>query len=88
MSDNLSLQLTKKSIAARKRAVKCVALLSPAERAVYDRIVQGKSASEIADELHRSTFTISNHTRRIFKAFGTQSRSKLLAMLVVPLNGS
>jgi DNA-binding CsgD family transcriptional regulator len=88
MTTTQSVRLDAKMLRSRKKAQKCIAQLSPAEKAVYDRILQGKSAIEIAKELRRSPFTVSNHTRKIFEAFGTQSRSKLLAMLVVPLSAT
>ena len=83
---SVTIRLDQKMLRTRNRVKKSLQLLSPAEKAVYDRIVQGKSAVEIAKELKRSPFTVSNHTRKIFEAFGTQSRSKLLAMLVVPID--
>jgi DNA-binding CsgD family transcriptional regulator len=57
-------------------------LLTPAERTVFHQLLAGRSADEIAERLGNSAFTIANHTRRIFSAFGVNSRSQLLALFV------
>jgi DNA-binding CsgD family transcriptional regulator len=54
-------------------------LLSPAERVVLGYLLNGDSAKAIAEKLDRSPFTISNHTRKIFQAFGLNSRGKVIA---------
>jgi len=56
-----------------------VDLLSPAERVVLGYLINGDSAKAIAGKLDRSPFTISNHTRKIFQAFGLNSRGKVIA---------
>ena len=53
--------------------------LPPMQRRVFDEICQGKSTAEISRTLGRSAYTISNHTKAIFKAFGVKSRAALLA---------
>lgn len=81
-----TLHIDAKRLRTRNKVIACLELLSPAERLVYDKMIEGKSAKTIAQELRRSTFTVSNHTRRIFDAFGTSSRSTLISMLVVPID--
>jgi len=56
--------------------------LTPAELTVLLRLLAGKSAKAIAASLERSHFTINNHTRKIFAAFGVNSRAQLLARCV------
>ena len=56
-----------------------VALLTPAQRAVYDLLLLGRATSEIAAEQGRSEFTIRNHIKAILKAFAVNSRGALLA---------
>jgi DNA-binding CsgD family transcriptional regulator len=53
--------------------------LSPAERVVLAHLINGDSAKAIGAKLDRSPFTISNHTRKIFQAFGLNSRAKVIA---------
>jgi DNA-binding NarL/FixJ family response regulator len=55
------------------------ALLTPAQRAVYELLLLGRSTSEIAQEQGRSEFTIRNHVKAILKTFGLNSRTALLA---------
>lgn len=56
-----------------------VGQLSTAERSVLRELLAGKSAREIARSLGRSTFTVNNHTRRLFEVFGVHSRALLIA---------
>jgi DNA-binding CsgD family transcriptional regulator len=56
-----------------------VALLTPAQRAVYDLLLLGRATAEIAAEQGRSEFTIRNHIKAILKAFNVNSRGALLA---------
>lgn len=51
----------------------------PAQRAVFARLLEGKSAKAIGAELERSSFTVTNHTRKIFSALGVHSRDELRA---------
>lgn len=53
--------------------------LPPMQRRVYDALCRGLSNAEIARELGRSEFTIRNHIKLIFKAFGVNSRAELIA---------
>lgn len=53
--------------------------LPPMQRRVFAEICKGKSNAEIAKTLGRSTFTVSNHIKQIFKTFGVGSRSALVA---------
>jgi DNA-binding CsgD family transcriptional regulator/tetratricopeptide (TPR) repeat protein len=57
-------------------------VLPPMQKRVFDGICQGKSTAEIARDLGRSEFTVSNHIKQIFKAFNVGSRSSLLAEAV------
>jgi DNA-binding CsgD family transcriptional regulator len=54
-------------------------VLPPMQQRVFDELCQGKPTSEIARSLERSEWTISNHIKEIFKAFGVKSRAALLA---------
>ncbi len=56
-----------------------IASLTKAQRAVYELLVLGKSTAEIAEQQKRSEFTVRNHIKVIFKAFGVRSRPALLA---------
>jgi DNA-binding CsgD family transcriptional regulator len=53
--------------------------LTPARRAVYELLLQGLTTAQIATEQGRSEFTVRNHVKAIFKAFGVKSRPALLA---------
>ena len=53
--------------------------LSRAERVVLAYLINGDSAKAIGAKLKRSPYTISNHTRKIFQAFGLNSRGKVIA---------
>jgi DNA-binding NarL/FixJ family response regulator len=52
--------------------------LTPARRAVFDLLMEGCSTADIAKRLGRSTFTVRNHIKVIFKVFGATSRSALV----------
>jgi DNA-binding CsgD family transcriptional regulator len=53
--------------------------LTPAQRRVFDLLVGGASTDEIVATLGRSVFTVRNHIKAIFMAFGVTSRTALLA---------
>jgi DNA-binding NarL/FixJ family response regulator len=53
--------------------------LAPMQRLVLEEICKGKTTRQIAEGLHRSKHTISNHVKVIFKAFAVRSRSALVA---------
>jgi DNA-binding CsgD family transcriptional regulator len=53
--------------------------LPPMQQRVFHEICQGKSNADIARSFGRSEFTISNHIKQIFKAFGVGSRTALIA---------
>ena len=55
------------------------AKLSPSQQTVFEELCHGKSTAEIARALGRSEYTVSNHIKEIFKAFGVRSRAALLA---------
>ena len=52
--------------------------LTPAQRAVFDMLLEGRGTDEIAGALERSAFTVRNHIKAIFKAYGVSSRSALI----------
>lgn len=58
------------------------AKLSKSERRVFDELLHGGSAKAIGEKLGRSPHTVSNHTRKIFSAFGVSSRARLVARCV------
>ena len=53
--------------------------LTAAQSAVYELLLQGLSTAQIAGAQGRSEFTVRNHIKAIFKAFGVRSRPALLA---------
>ncbi len=55
-----------------------MANLTPRQRAIVDRLGDGKSSARIADELHLSCATIAFHRGRIRKALGLKSEWDLL----------
>lgn len=56
-------------------------LLSPAERRVFDKALDGLSTQAIADELVLSEATIRSHLTRIYAKFGVRGRIELLARM-------
>lgn len=52
--------------------------LTPAQRAVFDLLMDGRGTVQIAKDLNRSTFTVRNHIKAIFKVFGVTSRPALI----------
>lgn len=52
--------------------------LTAAQRAVLDLLLEGRGTEEIAQALGRSTYTVRNHIKAIFKAFGVNSRPALI----------
>jgi DNA-binding CsgD family transcriptional regulator len=52
--------------------------LTLAQRTVFDLLLEGRGTDEIAATLGRSTFTVRNHIKAIFKAFGVNSRPALI----------
>ncbi len=53
--------------------------LTPAQRGVFDLLVQGRSTTEIAAERSISPFTVRNHVKAVLHAFDVPSRPALLA---------
>ena len=56
-----------------------VETLTPAQRKVYDLLVQGLSTSQIGARLGRSEFTVRNHVKAVYKAPNLKSRASLIA---------
>lgn len=52
--------------------------LTPAQRAVFDLLMEGRKTADIAKMLGRSTYTVRNHVKAIFKIFGVRSRATLI----------
>lgn len=52
--------------------------LTAAQQTVLDLLLQGRGTDEIARDLGRSAFTVRNHIKAIFKAYGVSSRSALI----------
>jgi DNA-binding NarL/FixJ family response regulator len=52
--------------------------LTVAQRAVFDLLLDGYGTDRIAAKLGRSSFTVRNHIKAIFKAFGVTSRPALI----------
>jgi DNA-binding NarL/FixJ family response regulator len=55
-----------------------IALLSTAERAVFDLYCEGYTADEIAKKLYLSINTIKTHSKRIYMKLNVSSRKELL----------
>lgn len=56
--------------------------LTPAQRAVFDLLMEGRKTADIAKALGRSTYTVRNHVKAIFKSFGVRSRSTLIVRAI------
>jgi DNA-binding CsgD family transcriptional regulator len=56
--------------------------LTPAESRVADQLVQGKSLSDAADELHITSQTARTHLKRIFGKTNTNRQSELMRLLL------
>lgn len=54
------------------------------QQRVLQHMCRGESTMQIAKALGRSRYTVSNHIKRIFKAFGVSSRAALLAKALRP----
>jgi DNA-binding CsgD family transcriptional regulator/predicted negative regulator of RcsB-dependent stress response len=52
--------------------------LTPAQRLVLELLVDGRSTEEITGKLGRSEFTVRNHIKALFKAYGVNSRAALI----------
>ncbi len=52
--------------------------LTPAQRAVFDLLMEGRKTAEIAKMLGRSAYTVRNHIKVIFKIFDVSSRPALI----------
>jgi len=55
--------------------------LTPAETRVAIRLIVGRSAPGIAQDLHLSPLTVRTHIKRVFKKVGVRSQSQLMAAL-------
>lgn len=55
------------------------AAITPAQALVFEKLLEGLGNAAIAAELGRSEFTIRNHVKAIFHAYGVRSRAELLA---------
>ncbi len=53
--------------------------LPPMQQKVFEQLCKGYSTAQIAKNLGRSEYTVKNHIKLIFKAFGVRSRAALLA---------
>lgn len=69
----------KKTKKVRRSATK---QLSPRERQVLEKLLNGSSEKEVAVELDVSANTVHQYVKRLYQAFGVQSRSALLARFI------
>lgn len=69
-------ELRRQTIAKRPTPV-----LPPMQQRVFEELCRGLSTAEIARNLGRSEYTIKNHIKLIFKAFGVKSRAALIAQV-------
>ena len=53
--------------------------LTPAQRRVFWKLIDGLSEKEISDELHIAVNTTHNHKRRIYEVFEISSQAALIA---------
>ena len=67
--------------ARRAEAAARVALLSPREREVLDRVVEGQYNKVIADELGISLSTVEIHRKRVMEKLQAESLSDLIRLL-------
>lgn len=58
--------------------------LTPAERAVVDLVVAGRTNREVAAELHLSPKTVEHHLGSAFRKVGVSNRTELAARLAEP----
>jgi len=56
-----------------------LAVLTPAQRRVFWKLIEGNSEKEIAEGLHISVNTAHNHKRRIYEVFEISSQAALIA---------
>jgi DNA-binding CsgD family transcriptional regulator len=54
----------------------------PVKQRIFEEICKGKSPAQIAELLGRSEYTVSNHIKEIYKVFGVNSRSALVAAAI------
>lgn len=64
------------------QGVPAVTLLSPAERRVFDLLLEGMAEKQIGSRLHISQHTVHCHVRAIYRAFQVHSRPELFARLM------
>lgn len=62
-----------------RRAPEAKTTLPPMQQRVFEELCRGLATAEIAKNLGRSEYTIKNHIKLIFKAFGVKSRASLIA---------
>jgi DNA-binding CsgD family transcriptional regulator len=58
-----------------------VALLTPAQRRVFNQLLSGYSEKRIARQLALSSHTVHNHVRAVYRLLGVHSRPELLAQI-------
>ena len=58
------------------------AVLSKAQRRVFDLILKGLGEKQIAEQLHLSPTTIHNHIQAIYRVFNVHSRPELLVRIM------
>jgi DNA-binding CsgD family transcriptional regulator len=73
--------LRREALRLTENAASPLAQLSPAERRVLEKICEGSTSRQIAEELDRSTSTVRNQTISIFRKFGVSTRSALVAQV-------
>lgn len=66
-------------VAERQREM---ASLTQREREIFDRLLEGRAAKEIASQLHLSVHTVKSHSQSVFRKFGARSRAELLSRFV------
>jgi DNA-binding CsgD family transcriptional regulator len=58
--------------------------VSTAERRVLDLLAAGHTEKEVAARLGLSRYTVHDHVKRLYRAFGVNTRAQLLAAVLIP----
>jgi FixJ family two-component response regulator len=72
----------RRDAAQRREIAGRIARLTPREREVMERIVEGKANKVIADELGVSQRTVEVHRAHVMEKFGVESLAELVQMVV------
>jgi len=71
-------KLTKEMLEQQKRFLQGLGTLTPTEKAIYDRYIDGKSTKEIMAELNIKENTLKFHNKNLYGKLGVSSRKALI----------